>query len=144
MSTGALIGRDGLLQVAPTSSGTYITVGGIRNYNIDASADEIDGGSFDSGGWGNVLPGQKSATLTAQAVYLSSGNTTSNTLFDWFSSDTLRNWRIRFSTGTALNPHIRGDGRVKSYSVSADRNDIVLLDFSIGYAGALVATTSTG
>jgi predicted secreted protein len=134
-----------MLEVASSAGATYAVVGGMRNYNIDATADEIDGGSFDSGGWGNVLPGQKSATLTAQAVYLSSGNTTSaNALFDWFSSDTVRNWRIRFSTATAVNPNISGDGRVKSYSVSADRNDIVLLDFSIGFAGALVATTSTG
>lgn len=144
MSTGALIGRDGLLEVALTSSQAYLKVGGIRNYTLDVSADEIDGGSFDSGGFGNTLPGQKKGTLTAQAVYLSSGNKSSDPIFEVFSSDAVRNWRVRFSTAVALNPHLRGDGRVLSYTVSADRNDIVLLDFSVGFTGIVTGTTSTG
>jgi len=143
MSTGAMIGRDGLLEWSSKSTGTYVAVGGIRNYSFDASADEIDGGSFDSGGWGNKLPGQKSASLTAEAVHLSSGGQ-QDKIIDWFSSDTVRWWRIRFSThATIVAPNFKGPGRVLSYSVSADRNDIVLMNFSIGYTGAITATTAT-
>ena len=68
-------GKDLLLKIAMTGSGTFETVAGLRATRLSFNAEAVDVTSLDSGGWRELLSGGgiRSARIAGSGVFRDAG-----------------------------------------------------------------------
>lgn len=137
MATAGMAGRIGFLGISATSTGTSSEVGEVRNWSIDVTQDNIDASSNDSSGWNEFLAGQRGWQLTAQSVYAREAD--QNLLRESLSSAATRFFTLH--PATSATQKWTGTGRIASYKVGGDYNNVVLFDFVVQGTAALTYTS---
>jgi len=140
--TNKVRGRAGRLFVSGTSGTTGANLGSIRNWALNLTVGSIDASDADSNGWTETFSGQRTWTMTAGAVYLSTGATS--------QQDDLRTAALAGSTKyfvlhtstvstTGANGGVEygGWGWVSNFNPSGEYEGVALVNFEITGAGAL-------
>ena len=127
-------GRDLLLKIDQTGTGTFVTVAGLRTRTLAFNAATVDITNADSSGqWRELLAGAgvRNARITGNGIFTSS--TTDALVRDYFLNATIRNWQaIIPAFGT-----IQGAFQISSLDYAGQFNGEVTFDITLESAGAL-------
>ena len=127
-------GRDLLLKVDSTGTGTYITVAGLRANTLTFNSEVVDASSQDStGAWKELLAGAglKSAQIKGQGLFKNAASDA--TIRSYFFNGTIVNWQIIIPAfGTVTGPF-----QIASLDFSGKHDGEVTFDLSLVSAGAL-------
>jgi TP901-1 family phage major tail protein len=128
-------GRDLLLKVDSTGTGTYITVAGLRANTLTFNSEVVDASAQDSAGaWKELLAGAglKSAQIKGQGIFKNAASDA--TIRGYFFNGTIVNWQIVIpSFGTVTGPF-----QIASLDFSGRHDGEVTFDVSLVSAGLLV------
>lgn len=143
MASNVFGGRSGLLTVAASSTSSYVTCGGVRDWQFALDTPSIDVVHQDTSGWTERLPGNTRAWgLTIGAVVLSTSATISaqNTMRAAFAADTRAGWRITPDKSRPNSPSFTGVGYVQGFQLAGDvpGNSPQLHNFTAGGDGNYV------
>ena len=136
MATNVFNGREAVLQVSTTSTGTGgNSFGAVRSFTLTINRPEIDVGHFDSSGYIETLPGMAKGTLTAETLFLSTAATSQqDELRGYLSSGTRRYFFVKNTTGTNSQT-FKGWGFVTNFEWSGDLESPQLSNFQIAFDG---------
>lgn len=127
-------GRDLLLKIDSTGTGTYITVAGLRANTLTFNTETVDASSQDSAGaWKELLAGAglKSASIKGQGIFKNAASDT--TIRGYFFNGTIVNWQIVIpSFGTVTGPF-----QITSLDFGGRHDGEVTFDVSLSSAGQL-------
>ena len=127
-------GRDLLLKVDSTGTGTYITVAGLRANTLTFNSEVVDASAQDSAGaWKELLAGAglKSAQIKGQGIFKNAASDA--TIRSYFFNGTIVNWQIVIpSFGTVTGPF-----QIASLDFSGRHDGEVAFDVSLVSAGQL-------
>ena len=127
-------GRDLLLKVDSTGTGTYITVAGLRANTLTFNSEVVDASAQDSAGaWKELLAGAglKSAQIKGQGIFKNAASDA--TIRGYFFNGTIVNWQIVIpSFGTVTGPF-----QIASLDFSGRHDGEVAFDVSLVSAGQL-------
>ena len=127
-------GRDLLLKIDSTGTGTYITVAGLRANTLTFNSEVVDASSQDSvGAWKELLAGAglKSAQIKGQGIFKNAASDAS--IRGYFFNGTIVNWQVVIpSFGTVTGPF-----QIASLDFSGRHDGEVTFDLSLISAGAL-------
>ena len=127
-------GRDLLLKVDSTGTGTYITVAGLRANTLTFNSEVVDASAQDSAGaWKELLAGAglKSAQIKGQGIFKNAASDA--TIRSYFFNGTIVNWQIVIpSFGTVMGPF-----QIASLDFSGRHDGEVAFDVSLVSAGQL-------
>ena len=127
-------GRDLLLKVDSTGTGTYITVAGLRANTLTFNSEVVDATAQDSAGaWKELLAGAglKSAQIKGQGIFKNAASDV--TIRSYFFNGTIPNWQIVIpSFGTVTGPF-----QIASLDFSGKHDGEVTFDVSLVSAGLL-------
>ena len=127
-------GRDLLLKVDSTGTGTYITVAGLRANTLTFNSEVVDASAQDSAGaWKELLAGAglKSAQIKGQGIFKNAASDA--TIRSHFFNGTIVNWQIVIpSFGTVTGPF-----QIASLDFSGRHDGEVTFDVSLVSAGQL-------
>ena len=127
-------GRDLLLKVDSTGTGTYITVAGLRANTLTFNSEVVDATAQDSAGaWKELLAGAglKSAQIKGQGIFKNAASDA--TIRGYFFNGTIVNWQIVIpSFGTVTGPF-----QIASLDFSGKHDGEVTFDVSLVSAGLL-------
>ena len=127
-------GRDLLLKVDSTGTGTYITVAGLRANTLTFNSEVVDASAQDSAGaWKELLAGAglKSAQIKGQGIFKNAASDA--TIRSYFFNGTIVNWQIVIpSFGTVTGPF-----QIASLDFSGRHDGEVTFDVSLVSAGQL-------
>ncbi len=138
MATQAVSGRVGFIGIVATSSGTAGEFAEIRNFALTIDQAQIDASSNDSSGWNEFIPGQRGASLTAEAVYART-DAEQVMLREALSSGVIRNFTVRPST--AQSALWRFNGYIENYGIQGSYDNIQLTNFTVRATRAVTYTT---
>jgi TP901-1 family phage major tail protein len=126
-------GRDLLLKVDATGTGTYQTVGGIRATTLSFNAETVDATSQESiGAWRELLAGAglKSIAMRGQGIFKDGASDA--TLRGYFFNSTIVNWQ-------AIIPDfgiVQGLFQITSLEFGARHDGEVTFEIALESAGA--------
>ena len=127
-------GRDLLLKIDSTGTGTFITVAGLRANTLTFNSEVVDASSQDSAGaWKELLAGAglKSAQIKGQGIFKNAASDA--TIRGYFFNGTIVNWQIVIpSFGTVSGPF-----QIASLDFSGRHDGEVTFDLSLVSAGQL-------
>ena len=127
-------GRDLLLKVDSTGTGTYITVAGLRANTLTFNSEVVDASAQDSAGaWKELLAGAglKSAQIKGQGIFKNAASDAS--IRGYFFNGTIVNWQIVIpSFGTVTGPF-----QIAALDFSGKHDGEVTFDVSLVSAGLL-------
>jgi TP901-1 family phage major tail protein len=130
-------GRDLLLKVDATGSGSYQTVAGLRASTLAFNAEQIDATSQESAGaWRELLAGAglKSAALRGQGIFKDAASDA--TLRSYFFNGTIVNWQaIIPDFGT-----VQGLFQITALEFAGRHDGEVTFELAMESAGALTFT----
>jgi TP901-1 family phage major tail protein len=130
-------GRDLLLKVDATGSGSYQTVAGLRASTLSFNAETVDATSQESvGAWRELLGGAglKSAALKGQGIFKDA--LSDATVRGYFFNGTIVNWQ-------AIIPDfgiVQGLFQISALEFAGRHDGEVTFDMSLESAGALTFT----
>ena len=127
-------GRDLLLKLDSTGTGTYVTVAGLRANTLSFNSEVVDASAQDSNGaWKELLSGAglKSAQVKGQGIFK---NAASDALIrSTFFNGAIVNWQIVIpSFGTVTGPF-----QIAALDFSARHDGEVTFDLALVSAGQL-------
>ena len=130
-------GRDLLLKVDSTGTGTFITLAGLRSNTLTFNTETIDASSQDStGAWRELLGGAglKSATVRGQGIFKDAGSdaTTQN----YFFNGTVMNWQMIIPSFGI----VQGPFQITSLDFGGRHDAEVTFEIALASAGQLSFT----
>lgn len=130
-------GKDMLLKLDQTGSGSFLTVGGLRTRALALNAAAVDITDAESSGrWRELLSGGgiKRASVSGTGIFKDS--TSDAKLREIFFAGTIRNWQLILPDfGTVAGPF-----QVTALEFSADHAGEVTFDLALESAGELTFT----
>ncbi len=127
-------GRDMLLKIDSTGTGTYITVAGLRSNTLTFNTETVDASSQDStGAWRELLSGAglKSASLRGSGIFKDAASDA--TLRTYFFNGSIVNWQIIIPDfGIVTGPF-----QISSLDFGARHDAEVTFELSLASAGVL-------
>ena len=130
-------GRDMLLKIDSTGSGSFITVAGLRSNTLTFNTETVDASSQDSAGaWRELLSGAglKSASLRGSGIFKDASSDA--TLRTYFFNGTIVDWQIIIPDfGT-----VQGPFQITSLDFGARHDSEVTFDLALASAGVLTFT----
>ena len=127
-------GKDLLLKVDSTGTGTFTTVAGLRSRAIAFNAETVNITHQESAGqWRELLEGAgiKSARLTGSGIFKDAAS--DETVRSYFFNGTIRNWQIVIPDfGTVAGPH-----QITSLELTGRHDGEVAFDLALESAGEL-------
>ena len=130
-------GRDLLLKVDATGTGTYQTVAGLRSSTIAFNAETVDATSQESAGaWRELLAGAglKSAGTRGQGIFKDAASDV--TIRDYFFNATIVNWQIIIPDfGT-----VQGPFQISALEFAGRHDGEVTFEMALESAGSLTFT----
>ncbi|MGQ0671672.1 MAG: phage major tail protein, TP901-1 family [Hyphomicrobium sp.] len=127
-------GKDLLLKVDSTGTGSFTTVAGMRSRSIAFNAETVDITHQDSAGeWRELLAGAgvKSARLSGAGIFKDAAS--DETVRSYFFNGTIRNWQMVIPDfGTVQGPH-----QVTSLELTGRHDGEVAFEMTMESAGAL-------
>ena len=127
-------GRDLLLKIDSTGTGTYVTVAGLRSNVLTFNSTSVDVTAQDSAGaWRELLAGAglKSAQIKGTGIFKNAASDAA--VRGYFFNDTIVNWQIVIpSFGTVTGPF-----QITSLDYSAKFDGEISFDLALASAGAL-------
>lgn len=130
-------GRDLLLKIDNTGTGTFITVAGLRTHTLSFNAESVDASSQDSvGAWRELLQGAglKSATLRGQGIFKDADSDAA--IKNNFFNATIANWQITIPDFGI----VQGPFQITSFDFVGKHDGEVTFDLALASAGALTFT----
>lgn len=132
-------GKDLLLKLDDTGSGSFVTVAGLRSRTLSLNADTIDATHADSPGeWRELLAGGgiKRARLTGSGIFKDSASDARvrQYLFD----GTIRTWQIVIPDFGVIS----GPLQITSLDYAGRHDGEVTFDIALESAGALIFTVA--
>jgi TP901-1 family phage major tail protein len=130
-------GRDMLLKIDSTGTGTYITVAGLRSNTLTFNTETVDASSQDStGAWRELLSGAglKSASLRGSGIFKDASSDAK--LREYFFNGTIVNWQIIIPDFGIVS----GPFQISSLDFGARHDAEVTFDLSLASAGVLTFT----
>ncbi len=130
-------GRDLLLKLDQSGTGTFITVAGLRSHTLSFNAGMVDVSSQESAGqWRELLAGAglKSAQIKGSGLFK---DAQSDALMrQYFFDGTIRDWQVVIPDFGA----VRGPFQITSLDVAGRHDGEVTFDAALESAGALTFT----
>ena len=130
-------GRDLLLKVDATGTGTYQTVAGLRSSTIAFNAETVDATSQESAGaWRELLAGAglKNAGTRGQGIFKDAASDA--TIRDYFFNATIVNWQIIIPDfGT-----VQGPFQISALEFAGRHDGEVTFEMALESAGSLTFT----
>jgi TP901-1 family phage major tail protein len=127
-------GRDLLLKLDSTGTGTYITVAGLRANTLTFNSEVVDASAQDSAGaWKELLAGAglKSAQIKGQGIFKNAASDA--TIRSYFFNGTIVNWQVMIpGFGTVTGPF-----QIAALDFSGRHDGEVTFDLSLVSAGQL-------
>ena len=127
-------GRDLLLKIDSTGTGTYVTVAGLRANTLTFNSATVDASAQDSAGaWRELLAGAglKSAQIKGSGIFKNAASDA--TVRGYFFNDTIVNWQVVIpGFGTVTGPF-----QITSLDYAGRFDNEVTFDVSLASAGAL-------
>ena len=127
-------GRDLLLKIDSTGTGTYVTVAGLRSNTLTFNSTSVDVTAQDSAGtWRELLAGAglKSAQIKGTGIFKNAASDAA--VRGYFFNDTIVNWQIVIpSFGTVTGPF-----QITSLDYSAKFDGEISFDLALASAGQL-------
>jgi TP901-1 family phage major tail protein len=130
-------GRDLLLKIDTTGTGTFVTVAGLRSNTLTFNAETVDASSQDSAGaWRELLAGAglKSASIRGQGIFKDASSDVS--IQTYFFNGTIVNWQIIIPAFGI----VQGPFQISSLDFGARHDAEVTFDIALASAGALTFT----
>jgi TP901-1 family phage major tail protein len=131
-------GRDLLLKVDSTGTGTYITIGGLRANTLAFNAETVDSTSFESpGAWRELLAGAglKTASVRGQGIFKDAASDA--TVRGYFFTASIVNWQVIIPDfGT-----VQGPFQITALEFGGRHDAEVTFELALESAGALTFTT---
>lgn len=134
---GAQKGRDLLLKVDQTGTGTYQTVAGLRSHAISFNAASVDVSNQESvGQWRELLAGAglKSSAIRGSGIFKDAASDA--TIRSYFFNGTIRKWQVVVPDFGI----IEGLFQISSLEFSGRHDGEVTFDVSLESAGELTFT----
>ena len=134
---GAQKGRDLLLKVDQTGTGTYQTVAGLRSHAISFNAASVDVSNQESvGQWRELLAGAglKSSAIRGSGIFKDAASDA--TIRSYFFNGTIRKWQVVVPDFGI----IEGLFQIASLEFSGRHDGEVTFDVSLESAGELTFT----
>jgi TP901-1 family phage major tail protein len=130
-------GKDLLLKVDSTGTGTYTTVAGLRSRAIAFNAETVNITNQESAGqWRELLEGAgvKSAGLSGSGIFKDAAS--DETVRSYFFNGTIRNWQMVIPDfGIVQGPH-----QITSLELNGRHDGEVAFDIALESAGELTFT----
>ncbi|HEY5363708.1 MAG TPA: phage major tail protein, TP901-1 family [Aestuariivirga sp.] len=127
-------GRDLLLKIDSTGTGTYVTVAGLRTNTLTFNAASVDASAQDSAGaWRELLAGAglKSAQIKGTGIFKDAASDA--VIRGYFFADTIVNWQIVIPDfGTVTGPF-----QITSLDYAGKFDSEMTFDLSLASAGQL-------
>ena len=127
-------GRDLLLKIDSTGTGTYVTVAGLRSNTLTFNSTSVDSSAQDSAGtWRELLAGAdlKSAQIKGTGIFKNAASDAA--VRGYFFNDTIVNWQIVIpSFGT-----VTGHFQITSLDYSGKFDGELSFDLALASAGQL-------
>lgn len=127
-------GRDLLLKIDSTGTGTYVTVAGLRTNTLTFNATSVDASAQDSAGaWRELLAGAglKSAQIKGTGIFKDAASDA--VIRGYFFADTIVNWQIVIPDfGTVTGPF-----QITSLDYAGKFDSEMTFDLSLASAGQL-------
>ena len=127
-------GRDLLLKIDSTGTGTYVTVAGLRTNTLTFNSASVDASAQDSAGaWRELLAGAglKSAQVKGTGIFKDAASDAS--IRGYFFNDTIVNWQIVIPNfGTVTGPF-----QITSLDYAGKFDSEMTFDLSLASAGQL-------
>ena len=127
-------GRDLLLKIDTTGTGTYVTVAGLRTNTLTFNSASVDASAQDSAGaWRELLAGAglKSAQVKGTGIFKDAASDA--TIRGYFFNDTIVNWQIVIPNfGTVTGPF-----QITSLDYAGKFDSEMTFDLSLASAGQL-------
>lgn len=134
---GAQKGRDLLLKVDQTGTGTYQTVAGLRSHAISFNAASVDVSNQESvGQWRELLAGAglKSSAIRGSGIFKDAASDA--TIRSYFFNGTIRKWQVVVPDFGI----VEGLFQISSLEFSGRHDGEVTFDVSLESAGELTFT----
>ena len=134
---GAQKGRDLLLKVDQTGTGTYQTVAGLRSHAISFNAASVDVSNQESvGQWRELLAGTglKSSAIRGSGIFKDAASDA--TIRSYFFNGTIRKWQVVVPDFGI----VEGLFQISSLEFSGRHDGEVTFDVSLESAGELTFT----
>ena len=127
-------GRDLLLKIDSTGTGSYVTVAGLRTNTLTFNSASVDSSAQDSAGaWRELLAGAglKSAQIKGAGIFKDSASDIA--IRGYFFNDTIVNWQIVIPNfGTVTGPF-----QITSLDYAGKFDSEITFDLSLASAGQL-------
>lgn len=131
-------GKDLLLRVDTTGSGSFTTIAGLRSRSISFNAETIDVTNADSAGeWRELLAGAgvKSARIAGAGIFKDA--TSDATIRTYVFDGTIRAWEVVIPDfGT-----VEGPFQIASFELSGRHDGEIAFEMTLESAGQLTFTT---
>ena len=130
-------GRDLLLKVDSTGTGTYVTVAGMRSNSLAFNAETVDATSQESAGaWRELLAGAglKTAALRGQGIFKDASSDA--TIRGYFFNASILNWQVVIPDFGI----VQGLFQITALEFAARHDGEVTFDVSLESAGELTFT----
>jgi TP901-1 family phage major tail protein len=130
-------GKDMLLKLDQTGSGSFLTVAGLRTRSLNFNAASVDTTDQESAGrWRELLAGGgvKRASVAGSGVF--KDQSSDATIRSLFFAGTIRNWQL-------VLPHfgvVQGPFQIVALEFSADHTGEVTFDLALESAGEVTFT----
>jgi TP901-1 family phage major tail protein len=132
-------GRDLLLKLDQTGTGTFITVAGLRSHTLTFNSETVDVSSQDSTGqWRELLAGAglKSASIKGSGLFKDAASDAA--MRQYFFDGTIRDWQVVVPSFGI----VQGPFQIASLDVSAKHDGEVTFDAALESAGVLTFTAT--
>lgn len=130
-------GKDLLLKVDSTGTGSFSTVAGLRSRSISFNAETVDVTHAESAGeWRELLAGAgvKSARIAGTGIFKDAASDT--TIRSYVFDGTIRNWQVVIpDVGT-----VEGLFQISSFELSGRHDGEVAFEITLDSAGELTFT----
>ncbi|WP_422362809.1 phage major tail protein, TP901-1 family [Pyruvatibacter mobilis] len=132
-------GKDLLLKLDSTGTGSFVTVAGLRSRSLSFNAQTIDVTNADSAGAWRELLGEasiKSAALSGSGIFKDAA--TDATTRDFFFAGTIRDWQVILpGFGT-----VEGPFQITGLDYAGEHNGEMTYELTLASAGALTFTAA--
>ena len=150
MATGLMNGTDLIIKVG-TDSTNDVIVASATTCSLELSMDEIDQSNKSSGGWKAIMGGQRSWSVSAEALYQNEAVAGSKSYIDFWNhiaqatadgalARTPVYVELQHANGTTGNVYYSGEAYVTSLSVNGGTEDQASYSISLTGTGVLAVT----
>tara|TARA_R110001599_G_scaffold130158_2_gene305167 strand:- start:1734 stop:2201 length:468 start_codon:yes stop_codon:yes gene_type:complete len=152
MATGLMNGTDLIIKVG-TSAANEVIVASATTCSLELSMDEIDQSNKSSGGWKAIMGGQRSWSVSAEALYQNEAVAGSKSYIDFWNhiaqatadgalARTPVYVELQHASGTAGDNNVfySGEAYVTSLSVNGGTEDQASYSISLTGTGVLAVT----